>query len=539
VFVKTHAPGGPISIFDSAGAPLGSFSVPGFPTGLAFDSSANLYVATFDTGNIDKYAPGSNTNPTVFAGGLPPLEGIGFSRSGELFVTGFNPLQGTVYRVTPNCMTLSCHTLWASGIAGGPVGVTVDPISGDLFVTETGAGTILRFSTTSPGVASTFATGLASPYALAFDPGGNLYVDNFGDGTIWKFARASLLSPRVSAVTPTAGPFSGGTQLTITGSNFSSGDSVCFSGGGTANVPESFCTSTVTVNNSNTITAVTPPTLGGLYHAGAYDVSVVASSCPLCSPLPHTGVQFTYYVPEIGVLLAHDPKDNKDYACTASIVDSSNHSVVLTAAHCIYVPGQPGYFRTNIVYAPGYYGSLSCPTVTTTVSRFACGHAPLGVWSPFATDVPGDWACCTNHQLDFAYLDVRPQNGVTIGAQVGGGLVITFNPSRGDFWTLFGQPGQSLLECFAQAFDDHVAKSGPDALIVNDPACENMSEGASGGPWINSSNGQTYGIGAVNDTSNCPGGPGSPGCGPGVIGTYMGDEARAIFLRMEHIPSSP
>lgn len=66
--------------------------------------------------------------------------------------------------------------------------------------------------------------------------------------------------PTITSITPNTGPSAGGTNVTITGTNYVSGMSVTF-GGVTA-------TNIVTVN-STTITATTPPGA-----AGAVDVAV-------------------------------------------------------------------------------------------------------------------------------------------------------------------------------------------------------------------------------------------------------------------------
>jgi IPT/TIG domain len=64
----------------------------------------------------------------------------------------------------------------------------------------------------------------------------------------------SMAAPTVSSISPTSGPTTGGTSVTITGANFVSGATVAF--GGTA-------ATGVTVVSSTTITATTPPMAAG------------------------------------------------------------------------------------------------------------------------------------------------------------------------------------------------------------------------------------------------------------------------------------
>jgi exonuclease III len=65
---------------------------------------------------------------------------------------------------------------------------------------------------------------------------------------------SSSQSPVVSSVTPSCGPTTGGTAVTITGSNFVSGATVTIGGTGA---------SSIVVVNSNTVTAVTPANTAG------------------------------------------------------------------------------------------------------------------------------------------------------------------------------------------------------------------------------------------------------------------------------------
>jgi hypothetical protein len=65
-----------------------------------------------------------------------------------------------------------------------------DPIRGELYASNTDQ--VVRIP--SPGqvitVASGFSAGVANAtYDLDFDPTGNLYVDDFGAGKLWKFTR--------------------------------------------------------------------------------------------------------------------------------------------------------------------------------------------------------------------------------------------------------------------------------------------------------------------------------------------------------------
>ena len=63
--------------------------------------------------------------------------------------------------------------------------VTPRAATGDLYVADTGSGTIFKF--TPAGAKTAFASTLNAPTGLAFDNKGNLYVAQSGSGTIWRF----------------------------------------------------------------------------------------------------------------------------------------------------------------------------------------------------------------------------------------------------------------------------------------------------------------------------------------------------------------
>ena len=65
-----------------------------------------------------------------------------------------------------------------------PVGIVIDPASGELFVADCGAGTVLQI--TGEGEVSVHADDplFSCPNGITMDEEGNLYVANFGDGLV-------------------------------------------------------------------------------------------------------------------------------------------------------------------------------------------------------------------------------------------------------------------------------------------------------------------------------------------------------------------
>ena len=149
------------------------------PSGLAFDSTGNLYIA--DNNKILKFTPGGAGSVFVGSGLNTPL-GVAFDGADHLFVA--NAGNGTIVKFTPS----GVGSLFASGVNG--VKSLAFDHTGNLFVSSSG-NTILKF--TPDGTRSIFAsTGLNIPYGLAFDVGGNLYVGNPGNNTIVKFTPSGV-----------------------------------------------------------------------------------------------------------------------------------------------------------------------------------------------------------------------------------------------------------------------------------------------------------------------------------------------------------
>jgi sugar lactone lactonase YvrE len=148
------------------------------PSGLAFDSTGDLYVANLGDGHIDRFAPGGTG--TVFATVSTP-EGLAFDSAGNLFVSSENPANSsdsTIVKLTSN----GTASVFASGL-DFPNGLAFDS-AGNLYVANTDNSTIMKFA--SNGTGSLFAR---TPYpdGLAFDSAGNLYASNI-EGGISKFS---------------------------------------------------------------------------------------------------------------------------------------------------------------------------------------------------------------------------------------------------------------------------------------------------------------------------------------------------------------
>ena len=191
-------------------------------SGIAFDSSGNLYANDEVNGNMYKFpsgggvaGPGTQVNSTSLGEGLT---GLVFDSSGHLFVsrsvTGGNFNTGVVLQINPSngevIQTVS------SGLTCSTV-LSVDPLSEDLFTDDSCSGngsdnaSIFRISDPSGAspTTSVYATLTGTPNAtLAFAPGGTIYAWALSGG----IPQITEVSGTNGPATPTVSPL-GGVQL--------------------------------------------------------------------------------------------------------------------------------------------------------------------------------------------------------------------------------------------------------------------------------------------------------------------------------------
>jgi hypothetical protein len=158
-----------------------------------------LYVAN-NTGTVSVYAAGaSGTAPPIqkISGsktGLNQPYGIAVDASGNMYVANYAGGSGsgsvTVYAAgaTGNVKPTTTITGSNTGLVT-PVGVALDPVNGDIYVANdyggaSGSGSVTSYAPGSNGNVSPTSTitgtntGLLTPFGLALDASGNIYVPN-------------------------------------------------------------------------------------------------------------------------------------------------------------------------------------------------------------------------------------------------------------------------------------------------------------------------------------------------------------------------
>ena len=113
------------------------------------------------------------------ATGIASLLVTGISRADSIYVTS----TGTD---SIGIIDGASVTSFTNGALDDPTGIAFDPANGNLFVANSGDGTISEFTPTGSLVNSTYASGLGDAQGIAFDSSGNLYVADKGNGDIYE-----------------------------------------------------------------------------------------------------------------------------------------------------------------------------------------------------------------------------------------------------------------------------------------------------------------------------------------------------------------
>ena len=111
---------------------------------------------------------------------------------------------------------------------------------------------------------------------------------------------------------------------------------------------------------------------------------MAALADPPAPPGTPTAVSFNG-VPAAGALFFNGI--DSAHSCSASVVQSPGHNLVLTAAHCISGTG------AGALFAPGYQD----------------GKTPFGVWTVQKAWVSPSWISSQDPQNDYAFLQIAPK----------------------------------------------------------------------------------------------------------------------------------
>jgi hypothetical protein len=187
----------------------------------------------------------------------------------------------------------------------------------------------------------------------------------------------------------------------------------------------------------------------GLADPGAAGAS--NGSVPTATPVRSIKTVGPLFFPS---LLGLVPALHGPHFCSASVVHSAGHDLVITAAHCVYGTGP------TIEFAPGFHD----------------GIAPYGVWQVTRLYVDRAWRTSRDPHRDVAFLRVAPRNGRHIEDVVGAHALGV--PVAGSSVTVDGYPagsGGRPITCTNRLYLTHGYPSF---------ACRGYVAGVSGGPWL-------------------------------------------------------
>jgi V8-like Glu-specific endopeptidase len=164
------------------------------------------------------------------------------------------------------------------------------------------------------------------------------------------------------------------------------------------------------------------------------------------------------HAPRVGALF--DSDNSGDHFCTASVVDSPGHDVLITAAHCIN-SGSGGANRSNIEFIPNY----------------ANGNSPNGVWTPQRYVMDPRWVNGADPDLDVAFIVLKPLNGKNIEDVLGANTIL-FKSGFKHLVRVTGYPSSSdaPISC-----TNWTSQQSQTQLKF---ACQDFTGGTSGSPWI-------------------------------------------------------
>jgi V8-like Glu-specific endopeptidase len=143
--------------------------------------------------------------------------------------------------------------------------------------------------------------------------------------------------------------------------------------------------------------------------------------------------------------------------CTASVVDSPQGDLVMTAAHCV-----TGRGAGQFAFVPG----------------FRDGHVPYGVWPVTRVTVDQAWATSADPDHDVAFLQVKKVGSDTSVQSVTGGERVGLSQPAGQFVRVTGYPDRrsAPITC-----ENRVSAFSPTQLRFD---CAGYTNGTSGSPLL-------------------------------------------------------
>jgi V8-like Glu-specific endopeptidase len=168
-----------------------------------------------------------------------------------------------------------------------------------------------------------------------------------------------------------------------------------------------------------------------------------------------------------------------NFVCSGSTINSGGKNLVFTAGHCVAEGGTGRWYNSAPwIYVPGYNN----------------GNAPYGRWTARQLWTRPAWLNSGNRAEDIGAAVMFTNSAGTRIVDAVGGQGIEWNYPLAQYQFQFGYPtrapfnGQVLKYCTGNSYND----GGHNGINCN------MTEGASGGPWLDDFNGTFGWLDSVN-----------------------------------------
>lgn len=176
-------------------------------------------------------------------------------------------------------------------------------------------------------------------------------------------------------------------------------------------------------------------------------------------------------VPAVGALFT-GAVDSGGHSCSGSVLRSTSHDLVLTAAHCVSGDG------SGMLFVPAYDE----------------GHEPYGVWKVTAAYAERAWLTSQDPRADYVILRVAPQSRDTSGTDVedltGGYALGSAAPIGAQVRVTGYSSGED---------DDPITCDARVGRLSGFPSfnCHNFVDGTSGSPWLKRDDNTTQVVGII------------------------------------------
>ncbi|MEZ0579117.1 IPT/TIG domain-containing protein [Nocardioides sp. MH1] len=253
------------------------------PVAAAVDpSTETVYVANIASNSVSVVDAATNTLTSTIAVGSGPLGIDVDSTTHTVFVSNAFDNTLSVINGASGVVTATVPT----GVASA--GVAVDPTNHQVYVGIQDDSTLLVLDGMSDTVVSTVSLE-GSPFAVALDATTHTVYTGNSNGSVSVVA----YPPAITSISPSSGPITGGTEVTITGTGFSAATAVDFGSGHVTDF---------TIDSDTQITATAPPstsirdrhiwvtTPNGVSEATSSDLFTYTGTAPAISRIsPATG----------------------------------------------------------------------------------------------------------------------------------------------------------------------------------------------------------------------------------------------------------